>query len=257
MKGLVHYQEGDNDKARQYFAEALRVDPDHKKSQLLLKRAKELEKKKTEGNDAFQAQDYQTAYDRYTEALAIDPDNTATNAKLYSNRATVGSKLSKYKESIADCDKAIELDPNFFKVYLRRADLYTKTEQFEKAVHDYEKARELEPGNNEVKSALKDAKVRLKKAQRKDYYKILEIERSANEDEIKKAYRKMALKYHPGTPSLFLSFLLLFPLFSFLFSLCRQERRRGPEGRGRGRGQVQGGRRGLLGALRSPEEEAI
>lgn len=31
----------------------------------------------------------------------------------------------------------------------------------------------------------------------KDYYKILEINENATEEEIKKAYRKLAMKYHP------------------------------------------------------------
>jgi DnaJ like chaperone protein len=32
-------------------------------------------------------------------------------------------------------------------------------------------------------------------------YKILEIERTASDDEVKKAYRRMAMKYHPDKVS--------------------------------------------------------
>lgn len=34
-----------------------------------------------------------------------------------------------------------------------------------------------------------------------DPYKVLDLAENAGEDEIKKAYRKAALKHHPGRPS--------------------------------------------------------
>lgn len=49
--------------------------------------------KKEEGNAAFKAGNSQQAYDLYTEALQIDPNNVFTNSKLYFNRATVCNKV--------------------------------------------------------------------------------------------------------------------------------------------------------------------
>lgn len=55
--------------------------------------AKALKAKKEEGNQAFKNSNCEAAYQLYTEALAIDPNNIKTNAKLYCNRATAGAKV--------------------------------------------------------------------------------------------------------------------------------------------------------------------
>ena len=74
---------------------------------------------------------------------------------------------------------------------------YQQNEQHEEAVRDFKKVLEMER-THENKQAVKDAERKLKLSKRKDYYKILDVSKTATEVEIKKAYRKMALRHHPG-----------------------------------------------------------
>ena len=128
----------------------------------------------------------------------VDLQNKATNAKLFFNRATVAGKLKKWNQAIADCTSAIALDESYVKAYLRRAKCYMELEKYEDAIRDYERLHRMDRGNFEYRQLLSQAKNELKKSLRKDYYKILGIERSANEEDIKKAYKKRALEHHPG-----------------------------------------------------------
>lgn len=55
----------------------------------------------------------------------------------------------------------------------------------------------MEGGDQGAHGDLQNAQRLLKMSKRKDYYKILELPRTASLKDIKKAYRAMSLKWHP------------------------------------------------------------
>lgn len=132
----------------------------------------------------------------YTEALEIDPLNSDTNSKILYNRALVNTKIGNIRDAIADCTNTLSKNINYLKAVLLRAKCHNDMENFEESVKDYELALKMEK-TAEIRNLLKEAKAALKRSKRKDYYKILGIERTATDDEIKKAYRKRALVHHP------------------------------------------------------------
>merc|ERR1712098_276337 len=69
------------------------------------------------------------------------------------------------------------------------------------SVRDYEKVMKVDRGNMEYRQLLQEAKLELRKSKRKDYYKILGVDKNANEEEVKKAYRKRAMVHHPDRHS--------------------------------------------------------
>uniref|UniRef100_A0A069DZ51 Putative dsrna-activated protein kinase inhibitor p58 n=1 Tax=Panstrongylus megistus TaxID=65343 RepID=A0A069DZ51_9HEMI len=196
VRGMCLYFQDNVERAFTHFQHVLKLAPDHTKAMDIYKKAKALKQKKEEGNEAFKANKNTEAYNLYSEALNIDPNNTSTNAKLYFNRATVSSKLGRLNEAISDCSSALKLDPNYLKALLRRAKCYMELQQYEEAIKDYEKAVSME-SSREMKKLLADAKLELKKSKRKDYYKILGVDKNASTEDIKKAYRKRALVHHP------------------------------------------------------------
>ncbi|KAJ3107839.1 DnaJ sub C member 7 [Phlyctochytrium planicorne] len=208
---------------QQVLQQALAFDPDNKRARAFLKRVKNLEVLKKDGNDAFGKGDWSAAIDAYTRFLDEDPEGGVVKVKVLSNRATVRSKTGSHLESIKDVTAALELlelisfgpvpaeshtatsadcrnssnSALFLKLYLRRADSSLKLSKYDEALRDYTFADGVKPGDREIQSAMRQTQNLQKQAKRKDYYKILELERGASDNEIKKSFRRMALSYHP------------------------------------------------------------
>ncbi|CAG8766198.1 858_t:CDS:2, partial [Racocetra persica] len=158
LRAHTFYVEGDNQEAAAHCLEALRYDPTHSKANTLLEKVQLIESRINAGDEAFKKKDYMTAYEIYTHALTIDPENKPTNFKLYLKRSDVLEKLSNLSESIKDMDKALELNPMVVKILKRRADRYMMLKNNSEAIHDLNAALRIDSTDQEVRGKLDNEK---------------------------------------------------------------------------------------------------
>jgi DnaJ family protein C protein 7 len=197
LKAYWFYMQGDIDSALSLAKNVLGSDPDHEECLKLMKMAKKLSAAKEEANTLFKGGNYEQAVDKYTECISLDETNKRFHAIIYTNRATALTKQNKEEEALKDLNKAIECNSKYPQAFYKRGDLNQKLGNFDDAIRDFHSAQELDPSKFNLEELIRKARIEAKKAKKKDYYKILGISKEADEQEIKKAYRKLALKYHP------------------------------------------------------------
>lgn len=197
LRAEVLYYTGALDSAVKMFVNLLELDPDNTKMRALLKRAREITRQKDLGDTKFKAGQHAEAVEAYTAALNVDAALDSLNSKIYCNRAACYSALKQWEDALTDCNQAILMDEKYTRAYIRRAKCHAALSNHQDAVYDWNKAKELDPDNSEILSGLRAAQKELKKAERKDWYKILEISPDATDSDIKRAYRTQALKWHP------------------------------------------------------------
>ncbi|KAG9247298.1 hypothetical protein BJ878DRAFT_493256 [Calycina marina] len=197
LRGRALYAQGDNEKAIQHFRQALNCDPDYRDAVKYLRMVQKLDRLKTEGNAEYKASRWASAIDKYQAALEVDPLNKGTNSKILQNRALCRIQLKDYKGAIVDCEKAISIDPSYTKAKKTKANALGQSGNWEEAVRELKSLAEANPDDTTLPKEIRKAELELKKSKRKDYYKILGVDKDSNDNDIKKAYRKAAIVHHP------------------------------------------------------------
>lgn len=90
-----------------------------------------------EGNSFFKEGKFPESVKSYTESIKRNP----SDPRGYANRAASFLKLMNYPDVVRDCDKALELDPNFIKAFTRKATALNVMKQYRKAMDTLEQAR--------------------------------------------------------------------------------------------------------------------
>eukprot|EP00485_Elphidium_margaritaceum_P001604 CAMPEP_0202688652 /NCGR_PEP_ID=MMETSP1385-20130828/4130_1 /ASSEMBLY_ACC=CAM_ASM_000861 /TAXON_ID=933848 /ORGANISM="Elphidium margaritaceum" /LENGTH=571 /DNA_ID=CAMNT_0049343671 /DNA_START=47 /DNA_END=1762 /DNA_ORIENTATION=+ len=197
LRAIALFRNGSTDSAIKHLQQILRKDPDNKEIKKLFKLFKSIGRAKVAANDAFKSNDLALALTRYTECMAFDRSNHKFNCILYANRSAVWLKQKEWQNAYDDASVAIELDETYVKAYGRRLQALYGLDRYDEAVGDAERALALDPSSDDLKLQLREAKIQLKRSKKKDYYKILGVDKDATETEIKKGFRKMAMIYHP------------------------------------------------------------
>lgn len=95
------------------------------------------------------------------------------------------------------CSESLELNPSSLHGLLFKANNLIESDEFDQAIHTLNTAKEHHPSSNELKTLLQKAQVLLKRSKQKDYYKVLGVDRRADDRSIKRAYRQLTKKHHP------------------------------------------------------------
>ncbi|KAF4549755.1 DnaJ domain-containing protein 4 [Elsinoe fawcettii] len=111
------------------------------------------------------------------------------------------TEMNNHKKAAPYCTEALTFNPNCLPALIGKATREIENDDFEEAIRTLNTAKEAHSQDRKVNELYQKAQTLLKRSKQKDYYKILGVTRDADERDIKRAYRKLTVKFHPDKAS--------------------------------------------------------
>jgi len=198
--GELNLTIGEIESALNEVKECLRRDPEHKQCKALFKKIKKLDRSLKFIDKSVEQKKWKDIVDKINDGLATEVEALNANKlkyKIYFAGCKANLRLKKAEVAKNMCSKGLEIDNQDVELLINRAEASMLLEDYDAALRDYSTAHEYSPRDQRVIEGYQKAQRLQKMANRKDYYKILGVKKTATKREIKKAYRKLAQIYHP------------------------------------------------------------
>uniref|UniRef100_A0A5F4VSE1 DnaJ homolog subfamily C member 3 n=1 Tax=Callithrix jacchus TaxID=9483 RepID=A0A5F4VSE1_CALJA len=194
---ILYYQLGDHELSLSEVRECLKLDQDHKRCFAHYKQVKKLNKLIESAEELIRDGRYTDATSKYESVMKTEPSIVEYTVRSKERICHCFSKDEKPVEAIRVCSEVLQMEPDNVNALKDRAEAYLIEEMYDEAIQDYETAQEHNENDQQIREGLEKAQRLLKQSQKRDYYKILGVKRNAKKQEIIKAYRKLALQWHP------------------------------------------------------------
>ncbi|XP_063836468.1 dnaJ homolog subfamily C member 3 [Ostrinia nubilalis] len=192
------YRLGHVSDALKEIRECLKLDPEHKKCFPFYKKIKKVDKYLLDCEQLSEARDFAGCIASANKVLKAEDDVTLVVFEARKWLCSCSVKEELYTEALSECSAALALQRDA-RVLCDRADALLGLDMFDDAIHAYKEALELEEGLQRAKDGISRAQKLQKQSEQRDYYKILNVKRTASKQEIIKAYRRAAQKWHPDS----------------------------------------------------------
>jgi len=188
---------GDTESASKFFQGALKYDPDNKLCREGYKRIKHLDKHLLNSQEEYNTGRYNEAVETCNQGLTIDAKAKNYNIKFLNLKGKAHLKLRDIKETIKACSDVIKIDGDNNEAFITRAEARILDEDLDGAQADFQNILQRDRGNREANEGMQKVQKLQRVAKRKDYYKILELPKTASSTDIKRSYRNLAKIWHP------------------------------------------------------------